>query len=332
MLILNGDLGGTKTLLELVKETPTGLQVMAKKRFASAEFGSFDHIIATFLEQQGRPEINVACFGVAGPVLLSPQGQQAKITNLPWHIDATALQTRFGFSTIHLVNDFEAVGHGVTRLAGDELVTLQTGEIDPTANQLVIGAGTGLGVAQIIPCDDSYRVLATEGGHAGFGPSNALQLELTGYLIKQQGNAASGSILSGQGLLNLYSFLHQRQAQSDDNFENIIRSVDPAAAITQAAQTDLDPLAIATLQLFVSCYGTQAGSYALMSLALGGVYIAGGIAPKIIDFMRQGEFIRAFNNKSKMSGLVQRMPVRVVMDPEVGLLGTRHLAATISRS
>jgi glucokinase len=257
-------------------------------------------------------------------------GQSATITNLPWQIETQTLAARFDIDSVTLINDFQAVGYGLEALAEDDLVTLQAGSPTTHGNRLVIGAGTGLGVAQLIwdgNGDGShYRVIATEGGHADFAPANELQLGLAGYLMRRYGRSSMEHVLSGPGLINVYGFIAEQQQQLESTAcQAVMASADPAAAIAQAAQAN-ERLAVAALGLFVEAYGTQAGNFALSSLALGGVYIAGGIAPKLIEQLKAPRFMTAFRDKGKMARLMAQIPVRVVMNPEIGLLGSRVIA------
>jgi glucokinase len=257
-----------------------------------------------------------ACIGVAGPV----KGHTAKVTNLPWHLDARALQKQFNIEQIRLINDFQAVGYGIEMLGPDDVTQLQAGEPQPHGVRAVIGAGTGLGHGILIWQQDRYEVFSSEAGHTSFAPTDELQMELLQYLHPRLSNVSYETVCSGPGLENIYKFLLVKDKQPTS-------AALTAAKITQAAFDQTDPLAQQALQMFIKIYGSQAGNLALTCLASGGVYIAGGIAPKILAALREGEFIKAFNNKSKMHDLLKTIPVSVVTNAEVGLLGTVAVAA-----
>ncbi len=328
MRILAGDIGGTKTLLQVAECAAGRCRPVREQRFDSGAHASLASIIRDFFRDDRAPEIEAACFGVAGPVKQAASGERVKVTNLPWEIDSQSLAREFGFPHARLINDFQAVGYGIEALGARDLVVLQQGEAVPRGPRAVIGAGTGLGQGILVWDRDHYEPIATEGGHASFGPMDELQLDLTRYLFKTCGRSSYERVLSGHGLARLYSFLKARgeipesltvaQAMQDD---------DPAAAITRAALERNDALANRALDLFVDIYGAQAGNLALTVGATGGVYIAGGIAPKIIARLTDGRFMRAFCNKGKMTPYVTAVPVQVVTNPQVGLIGAALAAS-----
>ncbi len=329
--IIAGDIGGTKTLLEMSDVQGGHTQVVARHRYDSSAYESFSQIIGAFLSQYddpNNPSCHHACFGVAGPIEVSGDKTVSKLTNLSWFIDSSQLKNQFKFKKVCLINDFSAVGHGVSLLDSSELQALQAGKQIDKATRLVIGAGTGLGVAQLVWCSGRYQVLATEGGHIDFSPRNAIQVALLNYVTKEQGRAACEDILSGPGLVTTYRFLHDYRAGDPAQLTFILQQEDIAAAVATAADKGEDSLAVEAMDIFVSVYGATAGNFALSSMALGGVYIAGGIAPKIVDHLKTDYFLEAFNDKGKMEKLNRQIPVAVVMNPEVGLIGCRHLAST----
>jgi len=321
--ILAGDIGGTKTLLQAMEVTGSGkdaFHVVAEQRFYSPAYDSFDDVIKEFLQQpwanKGRHGIQAACIGVAGPV----KGRLAKVTNLPWELNSDLLAQQNGIAKIRLINDFQAVGYGIEMLEKDDIYQLQEGEPREHATRAVIGAGTGLGHGILIWLQDRYEVYSSEGGHASFAPTDELQIELLQYLRTQYPNVSYELVCSGPGLENIYRFCL--------NKNQITRVADiDAADITRMALEENDPLAQQALRMFVKIYGSQAGNLALTCLATGGVYVAGGIAPKILPALTSGEFIDAFNEKSKMRDLLKAIPVSIVTDPNVGLLGTVGMAA-----
>lgn len=328
MRILAGDVGGTKTLLCIAECDADAARVIRQQRFENATYESFNEVLRTFLQPELSADFARVCVAVAGPVRDTPTGQQVKVTNLPWELDASALAREFSFRRLRLINDFAAIGYGIEGLRDEDFVVLQSGEPVAHGPRAVIGAGTGLGQAILVWQRDHYEVIATEGSKADFGPTDELQLELARYLMQRHKRASYELILSGSGLVRLYQFLRERDAvlESPVVAEAILQG-DPAAAITRAALSENDPLSNAALDLFVAIYGAQAGNLALTAGAIGGVYIAGGIAPKIVSRLANGIFIRAFTNKGKMSSYASAIPLRVVTNAIVGLLGAVSVAS-----
>ena len=328
MLILCGDIGGTKTLIQLVDVSESAVSVIKQQRFSSNDYLHFDDVLKDFFKTvSDNQPIAAACFAVAGPVITTASEQTASITNLPWRISANDLASDFGIQQVGLINDFEAIGYGLTALHENDFVTLQQGKAITHGNQLIVGAGTGLGVAQLFWTGSEYKVAPTEAGHADFAAANELQLELSHYLIKQHGRCSVEFVVSGPGLVNIFEFLvHRSQQLESDDYQSIIHSADPSAAIAKAADADPDSIASQAMDLFIQAYAGQAGNFALSSLAMGGVYIAGGIAPKLLHRLQSAAFIDAFNAKGKMSALIQNIPVKVITNPEVGLVGSRVYA------
>ncbi|MBI3773261.1 MAG: glucokinase [Gammaproteobacteria bacterium] len=325
MRVLAVDLGGTKTLLELSEFDGTHSTLIADQRYASADHASFDGIISNFLAHHPGP-VGAACIAVAGPVTASSHGESAEITNLPWHLDSQQLASQFKIQHVKLINDFAAVAYGLDGLCGDELVTLQNVSCDARGVRLVLGAGTGLGVALMVHDGQRYNVLATEGGHAGFAPASNDELVVFNYLRQTLGHVSIEHVLSGPGLVNIYYALHQLDHGSEESLLlNITHSADPGAAISSAA-THGDNIAHRTLDVFTQIYGNVAGNLALTCLPTGGIFLAGGIAPKIIQQLQSDLFLPAFHHKGKMSALMQRFPIKVVMNSNIGLIGARLMA------
>ncbi|WP_455209694.1 glucokinase [Kaarinaea lacus] len=321
--ILAGDIGGTKTLLTVAKVSGSidnaVIDILAEHRFDSQAYATFDELLAEFCAQPWRQTTDAvqnACIGVAGPV----KGHLANVTNLPWELNGDALADQFGMGQIRLINDFQAVGYGIELLKDEDFCQLQTGEPQHHGVRAVIGAGTGLGHGILIWQQDRYEVFSSEGGHVSFAPTDALQIELLKYLQRKFTNVSFEMVCSGPGLENIYSFL------ADRNGRHATYSLS-AAEITQLAFDQKDPVAQLAMQMFIKIYGAQSGNLALTCLASGGLYVAGGIAPKILPALQQGEFIEAFNEKSKMHNLLKAIPVSVVTNPKVGLLGTIAVAA-----
>ena len=326
MKILAGDIGGTKTILQLAQYIDKEFSVLAEERFNSGSFDTFDGLLETFFEQHTveRNNIESACIGVAGPV----DQQQAKVTNLPWRLDANQLADAFSIPRMALINDFQAVGYGIEELTDSDVVTLQAGEAVPHGVRAVIGAGTGVGHAVMMWCDHRYQVLSSEAGHSSFAPVNKLQRELLAYLETQYDPVSLERVLSGPGIENIFRFFCDKEPDAlTEELRTTVQQGQVTPAVVNAALTKQDPLAMKTLDMFIEVYGAAAGNLALYALATGGVYIAGGIAPRIVDELAHGTFIAAFNNKSKMQPLLSRIPVKVVNNPKVGLLGAAVYAA-----
>lgn len=314
--VLAGDIGGTKTWLRL----SCAGRVLREERFDSAAFAGLTPMVAGFLDD-AAPES--ACFGVAGPV----RGGSAQITNLPWRIDAAEIAARFAIPRVELINDFQAVAYGIEALAPGDLLTLQSGQVQQQGPRAVIGAGTGLGEGYLVWQDGAYRALPSEGSHADFAPADELQAELWRWLKKRYGHVSWERVVSGPGLEVIYRFLRERGEMEESSLlAEAMVAGDPAAAISDFALAHRDPLASAALDLFVAAYGAEAGNLALKILASGGVYVAGGIAPKIVERLEDGGFMRAFLNKGRFAGLLSGIPVQVVLNPQVGLLGAEVVA------
>jgi len=328
MRVLAGDVGGTKVLLQVAEIEGDALRVVAETRVESAAYDGLASIIVACLDAaRTESAIDAACFGIAGPVMSDGERQSAKVTNLPWVIERDAIARLLGTSRVRLINDFQALGYGIEGLSGADVVTLQAGREQPRAPRAVLGAGTGLGQGILFWHGDHYEAIATEGGHVDFAPTDALQQELLTHLAARFGRVSYERILSGPGIVNLYSFLCDRAGRPIATAS----AVDPAAAITEAALAGTDPIAVQTLTLFARIYGAQAGNVALSVLAHGGVYIGGGIAPKILPALTNGEFMRAFRDKGRMGALLVEMPVRVITNPRVGLLGAMLVARRLAR-
>lgn len=330
MAILAGDIGGTKTLLQLADPVGDGFEVLYEKRYASADYLEFKPLILDFAEesfQRTGQSAYAACMGVAGPV----SGRTAVTTNLPWQLDADELEFSLGIPKVKLINDFQAVGYGIEALQADDLAVLQTGRALEKGNRAIIGAGTGLGMGMLVWQEDHYEVVASEGGHSDFAPDGELQLQLQHYLKTRYRWASWERAVSGRGLVNIFEFLLQSQGrQPTPALAGAMQQQDAAAAISEFALSGQDPLASQTLDLFVRMYGAQAGNLALLSLATGGVYIAGGIAPKILNKIKDGVFLQSFLDKDEhMQSLLKAMPVSVITNENVGVLGSAVAASRL---
>lgn len=325
-LALAGDIGGTKTLLQLAEFEPGALRprrIVREQRFNSDAFDGLGPMVRAFLPGEETARLQ-ACFGVAGPVGGAPHRQTARLTNLPWQLDSVALAAELGLGTVRLINDFEAIGYGIEALVPDELHVLQERAPRGDATRVVVGAGTGLGVALLLPCGGGYSVLPTEGGHLDFAPADALQEGLLAFLRAEFGHVSWERLVSGPGLANIYRYLLDREG-TDPAADPLLATADPPAAIA----TGDTPVARAALELFVDLYGAFAGNVALLTLAYGGLYIAGGIAPRILPHLQQGAFARTFADKGRMRPVVESMPIYVVTNREVGLLGALLTASRL---
>jgi len=302
--VLAADIGGTKTLIALVESQQGAPRMVTIERYENDDFGGFAEIMHRFIRDHaaGRP-IGAVCLGVAGP----REGDRIWLTNRPWLIDAAALSGELNNAPVVLLNDFEATANGVELLAPADLTVLQQGEPIVAAPQLVIGAGTGLGIAYRVYVDGRYRIIAGEGGHMGFAPCDTAQADLWRSLYPALGRVSAEHVVSGAGLARIYMALGGKQ-------------LDPAEVSERAIERD-EALAQRALDMFLSCYGAVAGDHALTVLARGGVFIAGGIAHKVLDRSRASKLLSAFNTKGGHSALVERMPIYVVLNEQVGLLG-----------
>lgn len=319
-ILLAGDIGGTKTLLRFFE---AGGGVLAERRFDSAAFASLNQIVATFLSDFPSIPLAAACFGVAGPV----EGGRANITNLPWQIDAASIAAEFSIPQVRLINDFQAVAYGIESLESRDLATLQAGKPQERGVRAVIGAGTGLGEGFMVWQGGHYEAFPSEGSHADFAPVEALQIELLRHLAARYGHVSYERLLSGPGLVNIFEFLRDsRGQQATAELQSAMMTGDPAAAISGHALGCKDELAVSALDLFARIYGAEAGNLALKVLARGGVYIAGGIAAQIMGKLRDGEFLRAFADKGRFAGLMGNIPVHVVLNPKLGLMGAARVA------
>ena len=331
--LLAADVGGTKATLALAAAGAGRPEIVAHRIYTCQEFDGLQPILADFLQQSPvaghRGAIATACFSVAGPVA----SNSTTLTNLGWQISGNALAAELRLPEVRLINDFSAAGLGITRLAPNELETLQAGSPVAQAARLIIGAGTGLGVGLLTWQGDGYTVHPSEAGHADFAPVDELQDKLLGHLRRTYGRVSYERVVSGPGLMRIFSFLQATGAgiPSKQLLDADKSRKDTAELIAEFALAKLDPLAVRALDLFVAAYGAFAGNMALATLARGGVYVSGGIAPKIAPKLKEGAFLRAFANKGRFSDLLAAMPVHVVMNPQVGLHGALLEAARLCK-
>jgi glucokinase len=315
------DVGATKTLFALAGPAGRGVRLHDERRYEDDAFASFEAMAARYVEEAGVRAVRGVCIGAAGPVAAG----RVRLTNRDWTLDADALAARFGWPCVVIVNDFAAAASGVAALGPGDLATLQSGEPGAEGARVVLGAGSGLGVAYAWPAAPGWRVVAGEGGHAGFAPETERQERLAAWWRSRLGHVSAESLVSGPGIERLYAFERAQSAAPASALDAALARGEGSAAITAAADAG-DPLAAAALDLFVECYGQIAGDHALAVMATGGVYVAGGIAPKLLSRLRAGGFLRGFCAKGPQTALMARFPVHVVTHPALGLLGAGIIA------
>jgi glucokinase len=324
VMILAGDVGGTKTLLGFFDTRAIRPRPVQVRAFVTTEFRGLTDMIGAFVDAhpaQADP-ISAACFGVAGPVL----GATAELTNVPFTIDAVEISRAFDVPLVRLLNDLEAMAYAVPVLEGDELHVVQHGTAIRRGNMALLAAGTGLGEAQLHYVDNRFVPSPTEAGHADWAPRTDRDIELFRMLIRRHGRAEVEDVVSGKGLRNLHRAAHPRGCAAG------IDADDPGApaALTAAALEQRCAGCIAALEMFVDAYGAEAGNLALRALATGGLFVGGGIAPKILPALIDGRFMRAFHDKGAMQGLVEQIPVKVILNADAGLLGAAVHAADLT--
>jgi glucokinase len=323
-LILAGDIGGTKTGLALFSFGPDIGPPMVEETFASRDYPSLEALIREFLSGAGRP-VHYAGFGVAGPVV----DGKAQITNLPWVVDEAKLAAEFGFGHVRLFNDLEAIAAAVAQLGAGDFYTLNSGRAIPGGTIALLAPGTGLGEAYLVWDGTRYRSYPSEGGHADFAPVDAQQTGLLLHLLERFEHVSYERVCSGIGLPNIYAYLKESGvAQEPDWLREKLNSVtDPVPLIVKAAfgEERECKLCRAALEMFISILGAAAGNSALKLLATGGIYLGGGIPPRILPALRNGLFMDAFRRKGRMSGLMEDIPVHVIIDPKAAVLGAARL-------
>jgi glucokinase len=329
--VLAGDIGGTKTALSLfVREGAQTYREVASLKYPSADYSGLGPIVRQFLQasvgSDRVPGLRAASFGVAGAV----ERGVCKTTNLPWTIDAQRLSETLGAPT-GLINDFHAVALGIGELAAQEFVVLQEGVVDSEAPSAILGAGTGLGEAIVVPTAAGIRVIASEGGHVDLAPRTPLEVKLLEFLWRRHHRVSVERAVSGTGLRALYEFvLDAKLAPESESVRAQLATEDAGKVIGEHGVRGSDAACERALDMFVSLYGAEAGNLALKVLPHGGLYVAGGVAPKIIDKLRDGSFMRAFLDKGRLSPALERVRVSVLMNPRVGLLGARKHASQLA--
>ena len=321
-MILAGDIGGTKTNLALFEIRDNMLHMLSQKQFPSREYSSLTEIISAFEEQSSAYKIDAACFGIAGPVI----DGRCRTTNLPWDISTSDLQEHLHIDKVRLMNDLEATAYGMLYLPEDEFVDLNPTGRSVDGNRAVIAAGTGLGEAMLFYDGTDYHPIGSEGGHSDFAPVTGQQDELLKWMRNRYpGHVSYERILSGPGIYTLYEFLYESGfAPQPASMMNIAEGKDRSAMVSECALKEQDPLCMETLRLFAEIYGAEAGNLALKSMSLGGVYIGGGIAPKILPVMTNRHFMNGFASKGRFEEMLRGMQVKISLNPETALLGAAH--------
>jgi len=296
---------------------------VSEATYRSGQYGSLDEIVDGFVRER-RLAVDHACFGVAGPVLRG----MSVTPNLAWIVDASSLARGLRLPTVELINDLEANAYGIEVLGPADVATLAEGDADAGGNAAIIAAGTGLGEAVICRDGDRSHPFATEGGHADFAPRNALESELLEYLRARYDRVSYERVLSGPGLRNIYGFLRDTgRGEEPAWLRDEMHDSDHPAVIARAALARTSELCVRALDLFCSLYGAEAGNLALKAMATGGLYIGGGIAPKLLGALRQSGFMEAFAAKGRMRPLLEAVPVRVILNDRAALLGAARHAA-----
>jgi glucokinase len=323
-LILAGDVGGTKTQLGLFRQSAGALELVREHRYSTAQFASLEAVCEDFL---GAETANAVSMGVPGPII----DGRGHATNVPWQLSEVNLSRALKGVPVRLLNDLAAIAYGMVHLKPEEFVVLHRAENPPKhGNIAVIAAGTGLGESALVWENDEYYAVASEGGHSDFAPHGAEQIDLLRFLTDEFGHVSYERVLSGPGLWNVYRFL-RRESHIDEPAwlrEEISKS-DPSAAVSDAALAGRDDVCVRALTMFCDIYGSEAANLALKVLALGGVYLGGGIAPKIMPMLTGGAFVKGFLAKGRLNEILKRIEVRVSLNQGAGLLGAAHVAAAM---
>ncbi len=331
-MILAGDIGGTKVHLALYNFVGGKLSPVRDEKFPATEFACLDDVVKAFLspEKSGQPDVRdqiiACCFGCPGPV----RDGRLKLTNLPWTLDARDLQRSLGIHHIFLINDLEANGYGIAELSNEKIFTLHTGDASSVGHRGLIAAGTGLGECLLIwdPIRGRHLPIPSEGGHGDFAARNDTEIALLNYLRRKlNGRVSTERVVSGIGIHNVYAFLRDDQKMEEPAWlRERMQAEDPNAVIGACAEDGSSEICVKTIDLVISAYGAEAGNLALKLLALGGLYLGGGIAPKILKFLSDGGFMQAFLDKGRLSPLLETIPVRVILDDTCALLGAAAYA------
>lgn len=319
-MYLVGDIGGTKTNIAILDFSSGNFKTLFEKSFPSKDYDSLRTIVKKVYEEdiKGKFNITKACFGVAGPV----KNGKCDATNLPWLVDSKKIAEVLNLNTVSLLNDLEAAAYGIECLEDKDLMVLNKGEEQKGGTRCLISAGTGLGESIMVYDGKNYRPIPSEGGHTDFAPRTKIEMDLLENLIGKYGRISYERVLSGPGLANVYEFFKKTSYQDISAWlSDRIKQEDPSAVISEVGMSKKDEACEKALDLFVSIYGAEAGNLALKSLATGGVYIGGGIAPKILDKIKEGSFMQSFTNKGRLAVMISQMPVKVILNPKHPLMG-----------
>ena len=320
-MILAGDVGGTKVNLALFDFVSGKLKQHRDKQYPSKEYSGLEEIVREFL---AADKVTAACFGVPGPV----RDGRLRLTNLPWTLDSRKLAADLGIDHVFLINDLEANGYGLAELDDTQIFTLNRGDASQIGNRGLISAGTGLGECYLVWNGHQHVPNPSEGGHADFAPRNEDEIDLLRYLEqKYNGRISVERVVSGPGLFNIYEFLRDVRGMEEPAWlRERIETEDPNAVITELAMAARSEICEKTVDIFVSAYGAEAGNLALKILSVGGLYVGGGIAPRILEKLKDGTFMKAFTDKGRLSQLLINMPVRIVLESRAALLGAAAYA------
>ena len=324
-MILAGDVGGTKVHLALYNFEAGRLIPVRDHKYPAGDFPSLDDIVHDFLKDPAeKAQIVAACFGCPGPV----RDGRLKLTNLPWTLDVRELQRSLGIEHIFLINDLEANGYGIPELAPESLFTLHEGDPQAEGHQGLIAAGTGLGQALLIWDGKHHRPIPSEGGHCDFAARTDREIALLQYLRKTlNGRVSAERVVSGLGIKNVYAYLRDVEKLDEPAWlKHRLATEDPNAVIGTCAEDGSSSICFETMKIFAAAYGAETGNIALKVLATGGMYLGGGIAPKVLKTLKNGQFIAAFLDKGRLSPLLQAIPVRIILDQTCALLGAAAYA------
>lgn len=324
-MFLAGDIGGTNTRVAFFEGDPDHLKIVAIKVYPSSGHSGPEDIVRLFLDEFKHP-IDSACFGIAGPI----RDGRVETPNLPWVVEAKRMASIIGVDSVLLINDLEANAHGIAVLGDSDLVTLAGGSPIATGNRGLISAGTGLGMAGLLNEEDGYRPFASEGGHVDFGPRNPLEIQLLEYLLKKFDHVSWERVLSGPGLSNIYQFLRDTGKADEPVWLAEQVATQGTAAVSRAGMDATAPLAVQALDLFCSIYGAAAGNLALTLVATNGLFIGGGIAPRLLKKLQEPGFMKAFLAKGRVASLLATIPVRVITNDKTALLGAGRCSAQIA--
>ena len=320
-MILAGDVGGTKVHLALFDFFNGKLKHTRDKIYPAREYTGLEEIVRQFM---GGDTATSACFGVPGPV----REGRLRLTNLPWTLDSRELATSLRLEYVFLINDLEANGYGIAELEANQIYTLSEGDASQTGNRALISAGTGLGQSFIVWDGRHHKPYPSEGGHCDFAPRNEDEMDLLRYLRqKYNGRISFERVVSGQGFMNIYEFLRDVRGMDEPEWlAERLAMEDPNAVITELAMAAKSEICERTTDMFVSAYGAEAGNLALKVLAVGGLYVGGGIAPRILEKLKDGTFMKAFIDKGRLSQLLVNIPVRVILESRTAVLGAAAYA------